>query len=381
MEETVSSIDLDSARRTAKQLLKAARAGDTAALARLPRRHEPVLLADAQLAIARELGFASWPKLVASHGWTKATHDDVDWSRVQRATFVPFIEDSDEVVLPDDGLPSDEIRRGEDVIVDAALRIPLEQAGFRRQGTHVLALGEDGTHVALWIEGYRYHGRRPHRADAHWWTGSAREVDDVLVRMADDARRALTHDEMVVDTRRILDASYLSADTPWGGSGYSGTLDEWNDNHAHIVEAVEHDATFLDVGCANGFLLECMVDWCAARGITLEPYGVDVSDAIAERARERLPQWADRIWVGDALTWDPPRTFDVVHSLLDLVLPAQRRTFVDHLLTFVAPGGRLVLSAYSPVRSARAIVEALGFPIEGGAGLGVWLRQPEHVTV
>jgi len=318
---------------------------------------------------------------VASHGWTKATYDDVDWHRVQRVTLVPFIEDSDDVVIPDDGLPSGDIRPGEDVLVDAALRIPLEQAGFRRQGTHVLALGDGGEHVALWIEGYRYTGRRPHRADAPWWTGPARDVDDVLVHLADDARRALTHDEMVADTRRILDASYLREDTPWGGSGFSGTVEEWNENHAHIVDAVEHDGTFLDVGCANGYLLECMVEWCAARRITLEPFGVEISDAIAQRARARLPQWADRIWTGDAVTWTPPRRFDVVHSLLDLVLPAQRRQLVDNLLTFVAPGGRLVLSAYSPVRTARSIVDVLGYPIEGGAGLGVWLRQPEDVAV
>ena len=172
---------------------------------------------------------------------------------------------------------------------------------------------------------------------------------------------------------------YLRADTPQGGSGYSGTLEEWDANHAHIVEAVERDGTFLDVGCANGFLMECMASWCEARGIALEPYGMDISPALAQHARERLPQWADRIWVGDALTWSAPRTFDVVHALLDSVQMHRRRELVEHLLTCVAPGGRLVLSAYSPVRKARSIVESLGFDIggEGGNGLGVWLRKPE----
>jgi ankyrin repeat protein/ribosomal protein S18 acetylase RimI-like enzyme len=61
-------IDLERARREAKALLRAARAGDAAALARLAdaRRTAPgeVRLADAQLVVARELGAPSWPALV-----------------------------------------------------------------------------------------------------------------------------------------------------------------------------------------------------------------------------------------------------------------------------------------------------------------------------
>lgn len=374
--ETVH-VNIDHARRRAKELLKAAKASEPDALARLPRRHEPIVLADAHLAIARELGFPSWPKLLAAAGWVRARHDDVDWTKVRRATFVPFIEDLDVVVIPEDGLPSDEIRDGEDVILDAALRIPLQEAGFRRQGTHVFALAEDGAHVAIWVDGDRYTGNRPHRRDSSWWTGPASEVDDPLVHMADDARQALTHEERVVDMLRILDRSYLDADTPQGGSGYSGSIEQWDANHQHIAEAIEHDGTFLDVGCANGFLMECVVEWCTARGIAVEPYGVDISPAIAARARERLPLWTNRIWVGDALTWTPPRTFDVVHALLDTVMPVQRPTLLDHLLTFVTPGGRLVLSQYAPTLTARQIVEPLGHVIEGGSGLGVWLRKPE----
>jgi hypothetical protein len=298
----VPRIDIDQARRRAKELLQAVRAGDTEAIARLPRRHEPIVLADAQLAIARELGFPSWPKLVASTGWTPARYDDVDWPRVQRISVVPFIEESGDVVIPEDGLPSDEVRAGEDAVVDTVFRVTLDHAGFRRQGTHVFALGEGGTHAAIWVDGYRYTGNRPHRTDSHWWTGDPADVDDDLVRMAAEARRSLTQEERTRDLLRLLEPIYLNGETPQEGSGFSGSIQDWTSYHAHIVEAVERDGTFLDVGCANGFLMECMVDWCAARGVAIEPYGMDISPAIAERARERLPQWADRIWVGDALT-------------------------------------------------------------------------------
>jgi ankyrin repeat protein len=55
-------VDLPRARREAKRLLRAARAGDRAALARLGAPTPQ--LSDAQFAIARELGASSWPALV-----------------------------------------------------------------------------------------------------------------------------------------------------------------------------------------------------------------------------------------------------------------------------------------------------------------------------
>ena len=55
-------LDLDQARRRAKELLRAARSGDPGALARLRADRAP-RLADAQRAVAADLGFASWPAL------------------------------------------------------------------------------------------------------------------------------------------------------------------------------------------------------------------------------------------------------------------------------------------------------------------------------
>jgi ankyrin repeat protein len=62
-------MNLDQLRKQAKDLTRAVRAGDEHALARV-RAHAPegprMLLADAQLALAREHGYASWPALVAA---------------------------------------------------------------------------------------------------------------------------------------------------------------------------------------------------------------------------------------------------------------------------------------------------------------------------
>ena len=63
--------DLDQLRRQAKELRDAARRGDPGAVERFARHHPSappgvVTLAAAQLVIARELGFASWPQLKAA---------------------------------------------------------------------------------------------------------------------------------------------------------------------------------------------------------------------------------------------------------------------------------------------------------------------------
>ncbi|MBA2780281.1 DUF1835 domain-containing protein [Billgrantia kenyensis] len=61
--------NLEQQRKRAKELLKAARADDPAALARIlqhiPPRETPLKLADTQFVVARECGFPSWPKLKA----------------------------------------------------------------------------------------------------------------------------------------------------------------------------------------------------------------------------------------------------------------------------------------------------------------------------
>ena len=63
--------DFDQLRRQAKELRDTARRGDPHAIERFARHHPSapqgtVTLAAAQLVIARELGFASWPQLKAA---------------------------------------------------------------------------------------------------------------------------------------------------------------------------------------------------------------------------------------------------------------------------------------------------------------------------
>src|SRR4051812_6590482 len=101
-------LNLDQQKTRAKELLRAAKAADPAALARLGTAATPPKLADAQRAIARELRFASWPAL-------KAHIEAMDRQRAAIANRDP---------APDGDQKTLHIRCGSDI--QAALR----EAGF-----------------------------------------------------------------------------------------------------------------------------------------------------------------------------------------------------------------------------------------------------------
>jgi hypothetical protein len=142
----------------------------------------------------------------------------------------------------------------------------------------------------------------------------------------------------------VLIDAYLASEDPRGQSGKSGDEEEWRWARELILDIFPPRATFLDVGCANGYLMESVQRWGEERGIEVEPYGLDISWRIASLARHRLPQWADRIFIGNAIDWVPPRRFDVVQIGLDEVPPVRRRELVDRVVReFLLPGGRVVV--------------------------------------
>ena len=68
----------------------------------------------------------------------------------------------------------------------------------------------------------------------------------------------------------VITPAYLATDTPWGQSGKLGDERGWTYARSLICDAIERDGSFLDVGCANGFLMECMKRWAAERGRRIE---------------------------------------------------------------------------------------------------------------
>ncbi len=70
---------------------------------------------------------------------------------------------------------------------------------------------------------------------------------------------------------RSLEAAYLESDDPIRQSGFGGGPERWRAERQPILDAVEGDGDLLDIGCANGYLLECLVAWGAERGLALTP--------------------------------------------------------------------------------------------------------------
>ncbi len=308
-------------------------------------------------------------------GHLTPVHADPPDTLVRRVTLVPFLPDGrcvliDGVAGPE--LPSGEVRDGEDYVIDTVLRVPLETAGFRYQRFHPVSL--DGDHLYGWIEGAPYRGRRPHASPplrtctAEEAAASLRDAGQVRLSEAVSAaaRSYLTLDERAyyADNLRTLERAYLRASTPEEGSGFGGDQHEWRQARLHITEGITRAGTFLDLGCANGLLMESVAAWCAERGLRIEPYGVDLAPGLVALARQRLPRWADRIWQGNAIDWAAPggARFDYVHVLLDCVPAGRRRDLVaHHAAATVRPRGRLLVSDYAadPASGAPTAAQAL----------------------
>lgn len=171
---------------------------------------------------------------------------------------------------------------------------------------------------------------------------------------------------------------YLAGTNPRAQSGHRGDEAHWERARSLIADAIHRDGAFLDVGCASGHLMECMVKWARARGFAVEPFGLDIAPELVDLARRRLPAWADRIWGGNAISWQPPRRFDFVRTGLEYVPPPRRRELVARLLRdVVAPGGRLVVGAVNEDAARRGpwqeeFVASWGFAIAGRSQRPHW---------
>ncbi|HEX3773830.1 MAG TPA: phosphotransferase [Polyangiaceae bacterium] len=199
--------------------------------------------------------------------------------------------------------------------------------------------------------------------DLHWARTLEARVNAEHARAEIDDR---TWHEQIEE---IIGDLYLASADPRAQSGRSGDEVEWRWARELVLDALPNGGSLLDIGCANGYLLESFERWSAERGTVVELHGLDISARLASLARQRLPGLAARIWVGNASNWEPPRRFDLVHTGLDYVPVPQRRVFLARVLAdLVAPGGRVVIRAERVVPGVPDLVkqvEEIGFTISG----------------
>ena len=110
----------------------------------------------------------------------------------------------------------------------------------------------------------------------HRWQQTADELADARTRGEID------DEQWFNGMAAIFATAYLAADDPRAQSGFGGDDARWEAARRPIVEAVDRDGTFLDIGCASGYLIECVVRWSPHR---LEPYGLELTPALAALPR------------------------------------------------------------------------------------------------
>lgn len=138
-----------------------------------------------------------------------------------------------------------------------------------------------------------------------------------------------------------------------GSSVFGASYQDWEATRRPMA-AIDQPGTLLDIGCANGFLLLCLLAWSP---YAILPFGIDVDADRLEQARELLPPFASHFVQLGLGELNPraladtglPEHFDFVAWNVwdDLDFQADWHwDYLDRALGVVRPGGRLVLGFY-----------------------------------
>lgn len=172
---------------------------------------------------------------------------------------------------------------------------------------------------------------------------------------------AISEEQWFADSNAFFTAHYLAADNPRAQSGHGGDEAQYRYTRMLVLEAIHHSGTFLDVGCANGYLMKSLDSWLSGTGIQIEFYGLDFSEGLLELAKRRRPEWQERFFLGNALYWTPPVHFDFVYIAgLEYVPLGKRQELLSRLFNkFIVDGGRLILGPVTEERQSNEMEESL----------------------
>lgn len=125
------------------------------------------------------------------------------------------------------------------------------------------------------------------------------------------------------------------------GCHFHGTYEQWKVARDGLVSYVREANAVLDIGCANGFLLQSLIDW---GGRAFIPYGIDVHQHSIDAARAMFPDHAENFVVTDmtTLVWTEQR--------VDVVLAPwfEHPRFIEAVATYLEkhPEASVVFSVY-----------------------------------
>ena len=112
----------------------------------------------------------------------------------------------------------------------------------------------------------------------------------------------------------------------------SGPLDRWTSLRKLTTDCIDRDGAALDLCCANGFLLECILKWTHDRGIVVTPYGLDISPELIALARTGLPAYRYNMFSGNSYVWLSPTQMDYLSAMVGLLPQQYEANFVQFVV-------------------------------------------------
>jgi 2-polyprenyl-3-methyl-5-hydroxy-6-metoxy-1,4-benzoquinol methylase len=169
--------------------------------------------------------------------------------------------------------------------------------------------------------------------------------------------RDSSRDEYFHVLREAVTEFYLADPAnPYQQSGRSSGAARWEETRRCLVKAIHRSGDFLDVGCANGLLLETLIAWAHEEGFALRPHGIDLVSELIGLCRQRFPCNRDSFEVANAFYWSPRRRYDFVRTNLEYVPEPDWTAFVQRQHEAVSEGGRLILCHYRSPEEPRVDV-------------------------
>src|SRR5438270_6914442 len=95
--------------------------------------------------------------------------------------------------------------------------------------------------------------------------GSRRIRSTTAATYASTSSQSARESWSALRTPSEFERAYLATADPRAQSGFHGSAERWEAARRAIAEAIDSDGTFLDVGCANGLLMESIVEWSRFR--------------------------------------------------------------------------------------------------------------------
>jgi len=166
--------------------------------------------------------------------------------------------------------------------------------------------------------------------------------------------------------RREIREFYLAdPSNPYRMSGRSTGAERWELKRRCIADAIDGPGDFMDVGCANGLLLETLRGWTPHE---LTPHGIDFVAELIDYARERHPGFAANFAVANVWDWEPDREYDYVRTNLEYV-PAD--DWPEYLARVARPARRLIVCHYAnpdeTLVDCTELLERNGFTVAGAS--------------